>query len=124
MQFPTCVHFHPFFLMQSLLNIFINLFLFFNSVYVCAFMWRSEVKLPKSAHIFYPVGPRNETRVIRLGNRHLYLLSHHPSDPNQIISAPISGTCSDVTSSGKHNSSIYRQLGLKEVQSFVYFFLL
>lgn len=39
-------------------------------------MWRSEDYLQESIIFFYQEGPRDQTRAVRLGTKHLYLLDH------------------------------------------------
>lgn len=63
-------------------------FLIFNlhslMLYVCGgmhpmvYLWRSEKNLQKSILFlhFYRVGSRNQTQVVSLGGKHLYLMSH------------------------------------------------
>lgn len=41
-----------------------------------AWEWRSQENLGESVFIFYPVDLRDETKVIQLDGKHLYLWNH------------------------------------------------
>ena len=110
-----CLHRHPSLLVlpahvvpahPSTLCLVFNfcIYLFMQSGHVCATgrVWRSEENLQKSFSPSIYVGSEDQTQVIRLGGRCLYLLSHLTVPFWCVITGPVvllfmysRGTCLD-----------------------------